>query len=298
MLPNPRFDLIDLRLFVRVAEASSLTQGAAQSALSLPAVSLRIKNLEDALGTQLLYRSKRGVTPTPAGGVFLDHARAVLAEVEQLQAQMQPFSRGVRGHVRLFANTTAIAELLPEVLAKFFEVYRDISVDLQERLSPEIVRAVHEGVADVGIVSALPADGLETLPYCKNPLVLAVPIDHPLAAYDCVQFSETLQYDFVWLDARSATYSFLQQEVSQSDAGMRQRVLVGNFDAMCRMVEAKVGIGVMSEIAARRHGRSARIKLIGLTDPWADRELRICVRKLRELPVFARELIEFILEAQ
>lgn len=294
---NPHFDLVDLRLYVRVAEASSLTRGAERSFLSLAAASLRIKNLEEALGSQLLYRTKRGVSPTPAGEVFLDHARKVLNELEQLQSEMRPFSRGVRGHVRLFANATAISELLPQVLAKFFDIHSVISVDLQERLSPEIVRAVHEGIADIGVISGLVrADGLETIPYRKDPLVLAVPADHPLAQQGYIQFSEALEYDFIGLDARSATHSFMQQEVSQAGRAMRQRIQVGSFDAMCRMIEANVGIGVLPELAARRHARSHRIRTLQLTDEWTVRELRICMRKRAELPVFARELVDFILQ--
>jgi len=296
---NPHFDLVDLRLFVKVAEASSLTRGAERSFLSLAAASLRVKNLEEAVGAQLLYRTKRGVSLTAAGEVFLEHARKVLQEFEQLQSEMRPFSRGVRGHVRLFANATSISELLPAVLAKFFEIHSVISVDLQERLSPEIVRAVHEGIADVGVISGLVrADGLETVPYRRDPLVLAVPTDHPLAAHAYIEFSEALQYDFVGLDSHSATHSFLQQEVSQGGRAMRQRIQVRSFDAMCRMIEANVGIGVLPEMAARRHARSHRIKTIQLTDDWSMRELRICMRNRTELPVFARELVDFIVQTR
>lgn len=296
--PPTHFDLVDLRLFVKVAEANSLTRGAERSSLSLAAVSLRIKHLEEALGTKLLYRETRGVSTTEAGRVFLDHARQVLEQIERLQSGMQPFSSGVRGHVRLFANTTAISELLPSVLAKFFDIHSAISVDLQERLSIEIVRAVHEGIADIGVISAYVwAEGLETLPYRKDRLVLAVPFGHPLAQVEHMQFTDALEYEFIGLDAHSATHSFLQHEVSQSGRRMQQRIQVGNFDAMCRMVEANVGIGVLPEMAARRHAKLTKIKIVQLLDDWAARELRICVRRLDDLPIFARELIDFIVNS-
>jgi DNA-binding transcriptional LysR family regulator len=294
----PHFDLIDLKLFVRVAEAASFTRGAERSFLSLAAASLRIKNLEEALGAQLLYRTKKGVSPTQAGEVFLQHARKVIEDVELLQGQMRPYSRGVRGHVRLFANATAISELLPKVLAKFFALHDVITVDLQERLSAEIVRAVHERIADIGVISAqVRADGLETLPYKQDRLVLAVPFGHPLAEVSDVAFADALDYEFVGLDAHSATYSFLQNEISQQRRGMRQRIQVGSFDAMCQMIEAGVGIGVLPEMTARRHSRSARIKTVQLLDEWAVRELRICVRSRSSLPVFAHELIDFIVQS-
>jgi DNA-binding transcriptional LysR family regulator len=292
-----RFDLVDLRLFVRVAEGNSLTRGAERAFLSVAAASLRIKSLEESVGAQLLHRGKRGVSPTRAGEVFLEHARRVLEEVEQLQKGIQPFSKGVRGHVRLFANTAAICEFLPAVLGRFFRIHSAITVDLQERLSAEIVRAVREGLADIGVISALvAAEGLETLPYKKDRMVIAVPVDHPLARAATIRFADSLEYQFISLDSRSATYSYLQQEMTQLGRGMQQRIQVGSYDAMCRMVEAAVGIGVLPEMAARRLARQARIIIIPLLDDWAERELRICVRRQAELPLFARELIEFILQ--
>ncbi len=289
------FDLVDLRLFVRVAEAHSLTRGAERSFLSLAAASLRIKNLEEALGTKVFHRTKQGVSPTEAGQVLLSHARTVLRNIEYLQSDMQPYSSGIRGHVRLFANTTAIAEHLPSVLGRFLATHDAISIDLQERLSPEVVRAVHEGVADVGVMSSsVRADGLETLPYKKDRLVIAVPADHPLAEVPYSQFVDVLAYDFVGLDSHSAIHTFLKHEVSALGLGMRLRIQVGSFDAMCRMIEAGVGIGVLPEMAARRHASTARIQIVQLADEWADRELRICLRRQSELPVFARELIDFL----
>jgi len=293
-----RFDLVDLRLFVEVAESASLTRGAERACLSVAAASLRIKSLEEGLGAQLLYREKRGVSTTRAGEVLTEHARRVLAEVEQLQRGLQPFSQGVRGHVRLFANATAIGECLPGVLARFFEAHPAITVDLQERLSAEIVRSVLEGVADIGVISArVSADGLETLPYRKDRMVLVVPEGHPLAQARGVLFADTLDHEYIGLDSHSASYSYLQQEVLQLGRSMHLRIQVGSYDAMCRMVEAGVGIGVLPEMAARRHARLARIQIVPLLDEWATRELRICLRSQAELPVFARELVEFILQS-
>ncbi|WP_250528485.1 LysR substrate-binding domain-containing protein [Caballeronia sp. GAWG2-1] len=293
-----RFDLIDLRVFARVAEEESLTRGAERAFLSLAAASLRIKNLEESLGTQLFYRNKRGISLTQAGEVFLLHAHKVLAEVDLIQERMQPFSAGVRGHVRLFANATAISEILPNVLAKFFENHTSITIDLHERLSAEIVRAVHEKIADIGVISGhVRAEGLETLPYKRDRLVLAVPENHEFADQPFLHFADALQHSFIGLEAHSATTAFLQNEVAQSTGSMQQRVQVCSFDAMCQMIEAGVGVGVLPEMVARRLKKTARIKTIQLLDEWAMRELRICVRSQDELPVFARELIDFILKS-
>lgn len=288
-----QFDLFDLRLFVNVVEAASLTRGAERSCLSAAAASLRIKNLEEGLGAQLLTRNKRGVAATEAGRVFAEHARQVLQQVERLRSEMQPFSHGLRGHVRLFANTLAIAELLPGVLSEFLAANPTITVDLQERLSAEIVRAVHEGVADIGVISSdARAEGLEMIPYRRDRLVLACPARHPLAESSFVRFADALDYDFVGLETASAIHGVLQQEAARHGREMRLRIQVHSFDAMCRMIESEIGIGVLPELAARRHSASTRVHLVQLLDPWAERELRICVRQMAQLPVYARALIE------
>jgi DNA-binding transcriptional LysR family regulator len=290
------FDLVDLRLFVNIAETNSLTRGAERSHMSLPSASTRIKNFEDSLGAKLLYRTSQGVTLTPPGQAFLHHARLVLQQLEQLRGDLQQYVHGVKGHVRIFANTTAITEFLPAILPTFLASHPDVSVDLRERLSPDIVRAVSEGTTDIGIVAGhARTEGLEVLPYRKDRLVLATAFAHPLAKLDEVSFGETLEYDYVGLHEASAIHAFLAQAASSHYKSIKTRIQVGNFEAVCRMIEANAGIGILPESAARRYEKTMSIRIIQLSDEWALRELCICVRSLQLLPVFARELVELLI---
>ena len=165
------FDFSDLRLFIRIAEENSLTRGAERAHMSLPAASTRIKNLEETLGAKLLYRASNGVTLTPPGQVLLQHALDLQRQMEHLCSDLQEYAQGVKGQVRLFANTTAITEFLPDVLSRFLSSHRNVNVDLRERLSPSIVRAVTDGAADIGIVAGnVRTEGLEVLPYREDRL--------------------------------------------------------------------------------------------------------------------------------
>lgn len=297
MEPALNFDLVDLRLFINVAEESSLTKGGDRSNLSLSAASMRIKSLETALGTQLLYRCKTGTTLTQAGQVLLQHARAVFQEIERLRGDIQQFAAGVKGHVRVFANTTAITEFLPIVLGNYLLTHPPMTIDLQERLSVEIVRAVHEGIADIGFIAGnIRTDGLETLPYKQDRLVLACAMDHPLARRSELALRDALEYDFIGLDTHSAIHAFLNEVMELHQSKLRVRIQVGSFDAMCQMIEANVGVGILPETAARRHARSTAIHLVGLLDEWAVREMKICFRKFSSLPTFARQLIEYTID--
>jgi len=289
------FDLVDLRLMVRVAEANSLTRGADASHISLPAASTRIKNLEESLGLKLLYRTSQGVTLTPPGQAFVQHARTVLAQLEHLSGDLQEYAKGIKGHLRVYANTTALGEFLPPVLKGYLLAHPDVNVDLRERLSHDIVRAVSEGQTDIGIVAGLVrTENLETLPYRRDRLVLVVPGGHALAGRKQVAFAETLDCDHVGLQESSAIHAFLRQVCDQLHRPLRLRIQVGNFEAACRMVEANVGVAILPESAARRHAQTMAIAIVPLSDPWAVREMKICVRSLETLPTFARELVDLL----
>jgi DNA-binding transcriptional LysR family regulator len=297
------FDFVDLRLFVNVAELSNLTQGARESALSLAAASTRIKHLESALGAPLLYRTQRGVSVTPAGDALLRHARLVLSQVQHLRADLREYSKGVKGHVRVAANTTAVSEFLPGVLAAFLAVRPPVNIDLREMGSPDIVKAVLEGRTDIGIVAGhVGTAGLQTLPFFEDRLLLAVPQHHALTHHALARrgrlvFEAAVAHDFIGLGPDSAMQAFIGGIAAAKGWVLNVRIHVGNYDAMCRMIDAGVGIGLLAESAARRHAQTTRIALIPLDDGWAVQPLKICVRDLARLPGLARDLVAFLVDS-
>jgi DNA-binding transcriptional LysR family regulator len=289
------FNLTDLRLFVYIAEENSLTRAAVRAHMSLPAASVRIKNLEDMIGTRLINRDTVGITLRPPGQALLRHARLVLAQLENLRSDMQEYAQGIKGHVRIFANTTATAEFLPAVLRSFLVSHPDVNIDLREHLSNDVVRAVSEGGADIGIAAgSVRSEGLQVIPYREDRLVVATAPGHPLASRDNVDFADTLQYEYIGLYEGSVIHSFVHQAAGPQTKSLKTRIQVSNFDSVCRMIEANVGIGILPESAAQRHARSLDLKILRLNDEWAMRRLIICVRNLDALPGFARELVELL----
>lgn len=292
----PHYDLVDLRLFINIAEAGNLTRGAERTNLSLGAASLRVKNLEEALGTQLLRRHSSGVEVTTAGRALLGHALRVYQQLECLHGDLQAFSSGVKGSLRVFANTTAITEHLPAALGAYLASHPRIDIDLEEKLSPDIARAVAEGTVDVGILAGtVRTEGLELIPYKRDRLVLALPAGHPLQSEGSIAFAQAAGLNFVSLHRGSAIHSFADQVASDMGIRLDVRIRVSGFEALCRMIEADVGVGLLPDSVARRLGASHRIGVVGLTDAWADRELKICIRDRQEMPAFARDLVDFLL---
>ena len=296
---NLHVDLFDLKLFAAVAEAKSLTRGAEKACISLTAASTRIKQMEESVGAKLLYRNAQGVDPTPAGLALLYHAKRVLQQMEHLRCDMQDFGKGIKGHVRVFANTTSITEYLPEKLAGFLTRHPTVQVDLREFLSEEIVRAVGDGEADIGILAGDVHTGeFESRPFGSNQLVLVVPAAHPLAGAASVAFIDTLDDQHVGLHHGSAIHRFLQLRAESAGRNFNPRIQVNSFEAICLMIEAGVGLGVLPASSARRLARAMRIAIVPLQEAWATRDLKLVARKRETLPAAARELFDHLASAQ
>ena len=288
-----RFDLTDLSLFRHVVEAGSITHGAERAHIALAAASTRIRHMEQALGAALLTRGRAGVTPTQAGRTLLQHARTILAQSERLREDLSAYAGGRAGQVRVLSNTNALTEFLPETLSTFLAAHPHVSVDLEERLSDEIVGLIAEGVGDIGIVAGTVDPGrLTTYPFRSDRFVLVVARDHPLARRARIGFAEVLDHDFVGLDRASALQRFLADKAARAGRPLRLRIQLRSFDGVCRLVERNVGVGIVPETTARWAARTMAIKAVELTEPWALRELAICVRDYKALAPYARELVD------
>lgn len=287
------FDLNDLRLFAFAANEGSLTRAAARQHLSLAAASARIKSLEEQSGLPLLYRQARGVKLTPAGEAFYHHACCVLQQVDQLRADLHEYSGGLRGHVRVFANTTAVTDFLPEVLPGFLNENPRVNVDLHEKPNADIARGVRDGVADIGIVAGhVDTLGLQAIHFSTDRLVLVTSRQHRFAKRKRIAFADILDEDAVGMSQGSTLQAFLGQITERLGKTLKLRIQLSSFDSMCRMIGAGVGVGIVPESAARRHQDSQRLALIELTDAWSVRERHILIRDQHQLPRYAQALID------
>jgi DNA-binding transcriptional LysR family regulator len=294
-----RFDLVDLQLFLHVVDAGSITAGSQRAHLALASASERIQNMEAALGVPLLLRGRRGVQPTAAGLALQRHARLVFQQLARLHAELGDHAAGLKGQVRLLCNTAALSEYLPEALAGFMARHPDVDIDLEERLSSDIARAVREGGADLGIVAdTVDLSGLETFPFCTDRFVaVAQPaLARTLVTHEgqAVAFARLVDFDHVCLAGDSALFRYLSQQAERAGRTLRARVRLRSFDAVCRMVESGVGIGIVSEPAARRCARTMDIAVLELADAWALRQLTLCMRSFEGLPRHAQQLVEEI----
>ncbi|WP_323120351.1 LysR family transcriptional regulator [Burkholderia alba] len=294
-----RFDIADLRLFVAVVEAGSITHGAQRANLALGSASGRIRQMEDAVGVPLFERRRLGVVPTEAGHALLKHARTLLTGMQRMTDDLGAFARGLKGTVRLLANTNALTEFVPGPVAQFLAAHPNVNIEVEERLSHEIVGALLDGVADIGIVAAAAEIGtLQSFPFATDRLCAVVParVDafEPLREID---FAALLSHDFVGHAAGAAIQEYLDAQARALRRRVRTRIRLRSFDAICRMVENGVGVSVVPESAARRCKRTMAIRVLRIADPWALREMRACVKDRDALPAYARQLLDHLVES-
>ncbi len=291
-----RFDLTDLRLFINVHEAGTITAGALRSNMTLASASERIRGMEDTLDEALLLRDRRGVQLTPAGRTLLHHARLVLEQIDRMRGELNQYGQGIKGHVRLLCNTAALSEYLPEVLGAFLSAHPQVSIDLQERLSVDVADALRAGTCDIGVLAgSADLSGLETFLFRHDFLALVVPKAHALATRRAVSLADVADEDFVGLIEGSALQEYITRQARRESRELNYRIRLRDFDAICSLVGQGIGVSIIPRKAALRWGKSSGIKRLALTNAWASRDLLLAVRKDHVQPLYVKQLMHYAL---
>lgn len=274
-----RLDISDLRLFLCIVDAGSITQGAACANLALASASERLRNIEADAGVALLTRQPRGVVATEAGEALAHHARLILGQRALLKSELKDFATGTRGTLHFYANTAALTTFLPPRLAPWLAERPNLHVKLKERTSTEIVHAIAAGVAEAGIVSdAVPAPGLQQQPVANDHLVLIMSDGHRLAHRDAVQLADTLQEPFVGLAPGNALQDHIDDHARRAGHCLNLRIRMKTFEGLCEMAAHGVGLGIVPQDIARRYRRRHNYLTVALADHWARRKLCLCFR--------------------
>lgn len=289
-----RFDLTDLRLFLTVVECGSLTQGGRTMHLALASVSERVAGMESALGAPLLERNRRGVRATAAGEALVRHARSILGQVEQMRGELRTYATGLKGRIRLLSNTAAMVAFLPSQLCRFLTTHPDLSIDLEERPSVDIVQALVDRRADLGVVADTADLGmLQTHLIAHDQLVVVASHAHRLARESSVAFADVLDEPIVGM-ADTALETHLAERASRLGRQLDYRIQLRNSEHVAMHVEAGVGISILSEGMAKTLRRD--LVIVPLSEAWATRRLYLCARDFSALTPHADLLAQQLLQ--
>jgi DNA-binding transcriptional LysR family regulator len=301
-----RFDLITLNLVLAIADTRSITRGAAHEHLALAAASKRLSDLESRLGVALFERRARGVDLTEAGRALVRHIRSLNASLHALESEVVEFSRGIKGHLRIAANASAITECLPADLAAFSQAHPGIRISLEDLTSAEVQAAVAEGRADVGIFVPPQHDGrLSSRHYRDGELAVLVPRDHVLARRTAsagteppgVPFDALLDFDIVGLHLGAAVHEQMRERAQALGRTLNVRLQVRGFDAIAQLVEAGLGVAVLPAVVAQRFARIFAVQPLVLQEDWAKRPYLLAVRTQEVLPAVVQRFVESLCPA-
>jgi len=292
-----RLDLVTLRLFLAVVEEGGIAKAARREHLTGPAISRRLTELEEWLGVKLVERHARGIKPTSAGLALAVEARAVLGDVNRIHAKLSEYATGARGEIRIYSGASGLVGQLPEDLKQFVTENPLVKLQVKERHSPEVVRAVSEGMADIGIYApSVSAPGeLDVYPYQFIRLVLITSTTHPLAQRRAVGLAEAAAHDFIGLSADSALGLLLARVAAEQRIQLNPKLEVVGHEPMRRLVEAGIGIGILPDVCALPYARAMRLQCIPLSDSWARYALNMCTRPHETLSLSARRLLSHLI---
>ena len=290
-----RLDIADMRLFVCIADAGSITGGARRANLALASASERLKNIEFDAGMSLLVRHPRGITLTDAGELFAQHARQILSQREHLKAELSAFANGSRGKLKLYANTAAIAEFLPRKLSAWLSEHPDIAIELEERTSVDIVNIIASGIGEAGLVSdAVNAQDLTLTPVADDRLVLIVPPNHPLSRVEALSLKDVVAEPFIALYPGNALQDHISQHAASLGHHLNYRIRMSSFEGCCEMVSNGIGVGILPESVADRFQHKFSFRQQHLTDAWARRKICLCYKHQALLNPAMRKLLMFL----
>ena len=292
-----RFDPTSLKLFIAACDEGSIARAAERESMVPSAVSKRIAELEEAVGAPLLYRHQKGIEPTPAGLCLLSHARHVLDELARMTADLSQFASGDRGHIRISANRSSIIQFLPDDLSRFRRAHPNIAIELQERTSEQVAEAVLGNQCDLGIgtdLMGLAEKGLRVQDYRTDQLVLVVPAGHVLASLARVRFADTLDFGHIALHRDSPLYRMLDKAARAARKSIRYGIHLQSFDAVCRMVQADLGIAVIPQQALSSQPDGPALVCVPLEDEWAARRFQIVSRPEEYLSAVCRGFLAFL----
>lgn len=292
MLP----DNDSLALFIKAAECGSITKAAEASHMSLGAASRRIALLEHKFNTTLFERTSKGIQLTHAGSALVEYAKNILVDLNKMQSEMSAFETGSKGVLRVLAASSAMAQYLPEDLARFSQAYPDYKLILHEAWSTEIIQSVLSGEADVGIiVKGAIVDGLDIFEYRTDHLAALFRADHPLAKKKSIEFSDVLDYELIGLEASANLMKLLTMEASNLEKTMKLRVEVKSFEAVLKMVQCDLGVGLLPKDFGMSKARSGELVCKPLPEAWAVRQMLICTRKEKQKSQALQDFLKLLL---
>ncbi|MGE7589901.1 selenium metabolism-associated LysR family transcriptional regulator [Peribacillus sp. NPDC101480] len=292
-----------LKVFVTVIEQKNFSRAGDILNLSQPGVSLHIRNLENELGTKLIYRSPKQVQITEPGKILYRHAKQMLNHYETAKREINEFNNVVSGTMKIGASFTIGEYYLPKVLAEFAAQYPMVDIQIIISNSNDVIQAIRSNKLDIGLIEGeTDYKDIDVRPFMNDEMIVVVPPDHPLSQMDLIEGNMLQNQTWVLREQGSGTRTYSDKLLSSLELNIKKTFIFTSIQGVKEAVMAGLGIALLSRLTVQKELKSNELKTFHLKNEPIIRPFSI-VKKLdfeasKAMELFLRKVEEFAIKGR
>ncbi|WP_440971145.1 selenium metabolism-associated LysR family transcriptional regulator [Peribacillus frigoritolerans] len=292
-----------LKVFVTVIEQKNFSRAGDILNLSQPGVSLHIRNLENELGTKLIYRSPKQVQITEPGKILYRHAKQMLNHYETAKREINEFNNVVSGTMKIGASFTIGEYYLPKVLAEFAAQYPMVDIQIIISNSNDVIQGIRSNKLDIGLIEGeTDYKDIDVIPFMNDEMIVVVPPDHPLSQMDLIEGNMLQNQTWVLREQGSGTRTYSDKLLSSLELNIKKTFIFTSIQGVKEAVMAGLGIALLSRLTVQKELKSNELKTFHLKNEPLIRPFSI-VKKLdfeasKAMELFLRKVEEFAIKGR
>ncbi|MFJ7928686.1 selenium metabolism-associated LysR family transcriptional regulator [Peribacillus sp. NPDC096448] len=292
-----------LKVFVTVIEQKNFSRAGDLLNLSQPGVSLHIRNLENELGTKLIYRSPKQVQITEPGKILYRHAKQMLNHYETAKREINEFNNVVSGTMKIGASFTIGEYYLPKVLAEFAAQYPMVDIQIIISNSNDVIQGIRSNKLDIGLIEGeTDYKDIDVRPFMNDEMIVVVPPDHPLSQMDLIEGNMLQNQTWVLREQGSGTRTYSEKLLSSLELNIKKTFIFTSIQGVKEAVMAGLGIALLSRLTVQKELKSNELKTFHLKNEPIIRPFSI-VKKLdfeasKAMDLFLRKVEEFAIKGR
>ncbi|MFF2498302.1 selenium metabolism-associated LysR family transcriptional regulator [Peribacillus sp. NPDC058075] len=292
-----------LKVFVTVIEQKNFSRAGDILNLSQPGVSLHIRNLENELGTKLIYRSPKQVQITEPGKILYRHAKQMINHYETAKREINEFNNVVSGTMKIGASFTIGEYYLPKVLAEFAAQYPKVDIQIIISNSNDVIKGIRSNRLDIGLIEGeTEYKDIDVRPFMNDEMIVVVPPDHPLSQMDLIERTLLQNQTWVLREQGSGTRTYSDKLLSSLELNIKKTFIFTSIQGVKEAVMAGLGIALLSRLTVQKELKSNELKTFHLKNEPIIRPFSI-VKKLdfeasKAMELFLRKVEEFAIKGR
>ncbi|MDZ7660579.1 LysR family transcriptional regulator [Fodinibius sp.] len=291
-----KFTFHQLKIFGMVARHKSMTQAARQLHMTQPAVSIQIKQLQEAVDIPLIEVVGRKVYLTEAGEKLYKAYQAVDQELQSFDAAISQLKGGLKGTLTISCASTA-KYFLPYMLGGFQNRYPKVDIALKVTNRNEVLGHLSQNEYDLAVLTQLPEDNSTTaIPFLENPLVIGAPYDHPLSKEKNVTIKHLKGQPFIFREKGSGTRMVMEKYLKEKGMSPKPTMELSTNEAVKQAIRAGIGLSIISKLSLTNEVALNQISILDVPEFPIKTQWHVIYRNNKKLTPVTENFIAFLQE--